>query len=149
MASLLGKELFSALVSTLVGSLLTILVYWSRRIYQYFKTRNVRRFWKPFINDKLTLIITEYPISGNDRLSNIAKTAGAGWLISKGMALSLAHLLDFCESKITKRKDIVVCGDRTGTLETSDMIILGSPANNPYRDQCTTILAKCTISRIK
>lgn len=132
MASFLGNELLGALLSTLVGALLTILAYWSQKIYQYVKTRNVRLFWRPFIKEKLTIIITEYPISGNDRLSNIAKTAGAGWLISKGMALSLAHLLDFCESKITKRKNIVICGDRTGTLETDDMIILGSPANNPY-----------------
>jgi hypothetical protein len=132
MVNILGNELFSAIISTAVGALLTILAYWSQKIYQYFKTRNVRRFWKPFINEKITIIITEYPISGSDRLSNIAKTAGAGWLISKGMALSLAHLLDFCEGKVTKRKDIAVCGDRTGALETSDMVILGSPANNPY-----------------
>lgn len=142
MSDLLGNELFSAFVSTLVGALLTIFAYWSQKIYHYFKTRNVRLFWKPFIKEKLTIIITEYPILGNDRLSNIAKTAGAGWLISKGMALSLAHLLDFCESKITKRKDIVVCGDRTGTLETSDMIILGSPANNPYSKSMYEHLSK-------
>ncbi len=132
MTNLLGNELLSALVSTLVGALITILAYWSQKLYQYFKTRNVRLFWKPFIKKKLTIIITEYPISGNDRLSNIAKTAGTGWLISKGMALSLAHLLDFCESKITKRQDLIVLGDRTGNLETPDAIILGSPANNPY-----------------
>lgn len=132
MFDFLGNELLSAIVSTLVGAFLTILAYWLRKAYQFFITRNVRLFWKPFINEKLTIIITEYPILGNDILSNIAKTAGAGWLISKGMALSLAHLLDFCEGKITKRKDITVCGDRTGSLDTDDMIILGSPANNPY-----------------
>lgn len=142
MAELLSNELFSALVSSIVGALLTISVYWSQRLFHYFQTRNVRLFWKPFIKEKITIIITEYPIQGGDRLSNIAKTAGAGWLISKGMALSLAHLLDFCESKITKRKEIVVCGDRTGTLETSDMIILGSPANNPYSKSMYDHLSK-------
>lgn len=142
MANLLSNELLSALVSTLVGALLTILAYWSQKVYFYFKTRNVRRFWKPFIKEKITIIITEYPISGSDRLSNIAKTAGAGWLISKGMAFSLAHLLDFCEGKITKRKDIAVCGDRTGVLETADMIILGSPANNPYSKSMYDHLSK-------
>lgn len=142
MNNVIGNELFSAIISTLVGSLLTLLAIWSKKFYRFLKTRNVRRFWKPFISNKLTIIITEYPISGEDRLANIAKTAGSGWLISKGMALSLAHLLDFCESRITKRNEIIVCGDRTGKLETPNMIILGSPANNPYSKSMYEHLSK-------
>lgn len=127
-----SPDFLSAIYQTLLGAFLTICIYLSRKAYKWFITRNVRHFWKSFSEKKLTVIITEYPVAGNDRLSKIAKTAGAGWLISKGMALSLAHLLDFCENHVTKRNNINICGDRTGKLETANVIILGSPANNPY-----------------
>ena len=138
----LSQELFSALLQTLVGVAITLLGYFSKQLYNLFVTRNVRQFWKSFATQKLTIIVTEYPITGSDRLSKIAKVAGAGWLISKGMALSLAHLLDFCEGKVTKRKDITICGDRTGKLETSNMIVLGSPANNLYAKSMFDKLSK-------
>lgn len=138
----IGKEFLSTLLQTLFGVLLTLIGYSAKQLYSRFITRNVRHFWKPFSAQKLTIIITEYPITGADRLSRIAKVAGTGWLISKGMALSLAHLLDFCEGNVTKRKEITICGDRTGKLETSNTIILGSPANNLYSKSMFEKLSK-------
>jgi len=134
MGNIIGSELFSTIISSLFGAAVTILISLSKKIYEYIKTRNVRRFWMPFIKNKLSIIITEYeyPKQENNISSNIAVTAGAGYQISKGMALALAHLLDFCESRVTKRKEIGVIGDKSGKLETSNMIILGSPANNPH-----------------
>jgi hypothetical protein len=130
MKDFLGGEIVSAIIQTFVGVLLTLLAYSFRRISNAVKTRNVRRFWKPFLSEKLTIIVLEYPVVGKDMLSNVAKIAGAGWLISKGMALSLAHLLDFTEHYVTKRDDITIRGDKTGSVETPNMIIIGSPVSN-------------------
>jgi hypothetical protein len=132
MLKLLNQELISALAQTILGALLAIAIYLSQKLYEYFKTRNVRRFWHPFIGKSLTVIVTEYSPIGNDRFARLARVMGNRWLISRGMAFSLANLLDFCGEHIVKRRDILAIGDKSGNQTTDNVIILGNPANNIF-----------------
>jgi hypothetical protein len=134
MFSFLSHELPSALIQTLLGVVLTILAYLFRKFYEHFKTRNVRRFWQPFIGNSLTIVFTEYSPKGNSRFAKLAKVMGNRWLISRGMAFSLSQILDFCGQNIIKRKDIIVLGDKSGSQTTDNIIILGSPATNVFAE---------------
>lgn len=124
------EELLFTLLKGFVGALVPVLMYFLRRTYAYIRMRNVRWLWHPFVDDTLSLMIAEYLPPEKGRFAKLARTRGVRHLISKGMALSLAHLLDFCQKSVTKRKDTIICGDRSSNLETDNMIILGSPAVN-------------------
>ncbi len=127
-----SNELIGAILHTILGLILGIIIYFSKKVILWFKSRKVRKFWRPFLGKSLTLIITEYPVSGNDHTSKIAIRASSGWLISKGMAMSLARMLEFCQNKVTSIANITISGAKTGKVQTSNIIILGSPINNPY-----------------
>jgi hypothetical protein len=128
-----NHDLLTLILYMCSGILLASIAYTSKSSYQkYIKHYHLRRFWRPFIGRPVTIVVTEYPAAGSDQLSRIARIAGAGWLITKGMAYALACLLEFGSAVVTKRKGIIVCGDRTGAQTTDNLIVLGSPANNLF-----------------
>ncbi len=132
MPGYLNQELASALLQTLLGVLLTIAAYLARKSYELYKTRNVKKFWRPFLGRSLTVVITEYSPKGNDRFAKLAKVMGNRWLISRGMTCALTHLLDFCGQRITERKDVIILGDKSGSQTTDNIVILGSPVTNLF-----------------
>lgn len=125
---------FSNIIYNIVATIIfVVLTFLSKYFWRKYKDRNLYKFWSSFFGKSLTIVITEYPAKGTDRLSSIAKIAGNGWLISKGMALALSYLMNFFENSNRAKKDsLMICGDRTGNSTADNLIILGSPANNPY-----------------
>lgn len=129
-----NKEFPGAVLQTLLGAFLTIILYLCRKFITYFEKRNIRKFWRPFIGNLLSLIITEYSPEGSNRFAKLTRVMGDRWLISRGMAFALSNTLDFCVENVTKRKNIIVQGDKSGSQTTDNIIILGSPASNIFSD---------------
>lgn len=79
----------------------------------------------------LSVVLTEYPVQTTvTEEAEIAKAAGAGWLISKGSALALGELRDFAKNSLRLPSGLSVRGDRSGVIETGNFIVVGSEANN-------------------
>ena len=134
------NQLWEALLGALVGAILTSIVYFYKNLHDYIKTFNVRRFWRPFMKKPLTIVYTEYPATGSDRLAMVAKIAGGGFLMSKGMALSIGTIFDFLSEKITERKSISIRGAQSNSNITENQIILGGPASNPFASSVFSLL---------
>src|SRR5215216_4796578 len=90
-------DLANALLGAGLGAVLPAFGYGCMHLHRRWKTRRLRTFWQPFMGRHLTVVVTEYPADRDDpsRIARIARVAGGGWLISKGMALALAEIRDF------------------------------------------------------
>jgi hypothetical protein len=105
-----------------------------------FNVRHIQIFWKPFFKSKVEIVISEYPpqprsTSSASEVDNLfSKYWRSRWLISKGMAVALAHLLEFCGNQITSRDKISIIGSYSGhpSLYSSNFIVLGSVASNRF-----------------
>lgn len=125
----ISNDLFIGIFS---GLIVIILVNVAKTYYIKYRYRDVARFWKNFSGKNLTVIFSEYPPSGEDKLSKIAKQAG-GKLMTKGMALALATIMDFFQKHLNKKNNILyIRGDKSGNISSTDIIILGSQASNHY-----------------
>lgn len=129
---------FIALVTTnglvaglLSGLILAGLARLALIVHERYRTRHVTRFWHRFLGKDLTLVFTEYPPSGEGETSRIAEQAG-GKLMTKGMAMALRTLLDFTQRSFARNSKTFVYGDKSGSVETSNFVVLGSPGCNQY-----------------
>src|SRR5258708_7589873 len=126
---------FGNIILGIVSGILTVpviaLFLW---VSQYCRSYPVRRFWKPFLGKKITIVVTEYKVEGekDDIYAKTSKIATDGYLISKGNALTISNLTDFLANHIVKRAFVTVCGDKSATQSNDYLIVSGAPAINNF-----------------
>jgi len=126
---LFSNDIFIGLFTGVTSVPLIAGICWS---YGRYKTRKSRAFWKPLLKQKLSVVLTEYDTFGDDLSSKTAKTAGGGFLISRGNAMALSTLLEYIPIEVSKRSNISVIGDKSGNQNSDHLIIIGSWANNLF-----------------
>lgn len=129
MVDQVGYNIALGIISGILTVPLIAFFFW---LQQYFRNRKVRRFWKPFLEKHISIVMAEYPAAGNDLSAKIARKAAGGYLVSKGNALAMSRLYDFLSHYITKGSSVTVCGDKSGVQGDGCLIIIGSPANNLF-----------------
>lgn len=127
-------ELPGAILGALVAWLLAFSIGAYKTMRNRIKTRHIRAFWRPFVNKEVDIVISEYPPQPTERSSRFVKYWGSRWLISKGMAVALAHLLEFCGNQIISRDKISIVGAKSGHPKDNNIIVLGSAASNPFTE---------------
>ena len=119
-------------VHALVGAALPVIGYLAQKAYDWYRSRSLRGFWQPFAKNACTLIFTQYRADSNERLTEVADITGGHYLLSEGMALAMSRMLEFCNDYVTKRKNMLVVGDKAAQKHTDNIILLGSPAVNLF-----------------
>lgn len=127
---------------TFFGALITPAALGVRQGYVAIRNRSIRTFWRPFVGKPMSIVVTEYRLQGGDELSRIAQVAGTGRLISKGMALALAHILEFCSTRVTSRENIDICGGSSSSETKDNVVVCGGPASNPHAQSLYDRLAE-------
>src|ERR1051325_1142573 len=135
----------SQLILGLVSGILTVpLISSFIYLYKRFRTRHLRKFWKPFIGQRLAIILNEYLVNVDNQFEGTVQEAVGvgGFLISRGNALALSNLLNFIPDNITKGHNLIVGGDKSGIPNFENLIILGSPVNHLYAQNVFSSLAE-------
>lgn len=132
-----ASELFLGILS---GIATIPIIAFGNLIIRRYRNRYTRRFWKPFINHQISILMTEYEWEGNDTEAKTAQSAAGGYLVSRGNALAMSNLVDFLPDQITKRSNVSVSGDKSSANHDCNLIIIGSPANNKVSEMIFSAL---------
>lgn len=106
---------------------LVSLVFLIRRVVS---KRPIRQFWRNFLGKPIDIVFTEFPApQGQEIASEIARYAGGGWLITRGMGIAVSRLLDFCQKQITNQ-GVKIMGHRKAEISANHVVVVGSPPAN-------------------
>lgn len=103
--------------------------------------RSIRRFWRGFLGKPIDIVFTEFPApQGQEIASEIARYAGGGWLITRGMGIAVSRLLDFCQKQISNQS-VKIMGHRKAEITANHVVVIGSPPANYIAEKYFTDLA--------
>jgi hypothetical protein len=125
--------LLSDVAKVLTGLLVPLIIYLTNQAWNRIKFRKVRNFWRWFIGKQIDIVVTEYDAESTLAApeAQIALLAGGRFLVSRSMARASSTLEQFLTTKVTKREDVYVIGDKSnGAGHYQHTVIIGSPANN-------------------
>lgn len=125
----LASEVVGALVGLAIGLTVPLSIYLRRR----WLARGLNRFWRAYQSKAVAVVQTEYlaadVLKGLD--DDVARAAGDGELITKGMGRATALLEGFLLNVLKiEREHLIVLGDKSDTLNGQHLVVIGSEVNN-------------------
>lgn len=117
----------------IIGLILGIIPYLVSLVFlirRNISKRPLRRFWRDFLGNPIDIVFTEFPApQGQEIASEIARFAGGGWLITRGMGIAVSRLLDFCQKQISNQ-GVKIMGHRKAEITAKHVVVIGSPPAN-------------------
>jgi hypothetical protein len=100
------------------------------RVFLWFRVRKLTKFWRPFLSDEVSIVITEYAVSRGIPDPGLANPGNESF-VSQGMAHSLSVLLCFLMSRRPQPEPHIIGSREPLRKIAGNLIVLGSPATNP------------------
>lgn len=120
-------------VINIIGLILGVIPYLVSLVFVIRRSvskRPIRQFWRHFLGKRIDIVFTEFPApQGQEIASEIARYAGGGWLITRGMGIAVSRLLDFCQKEITSQ-GVKIMGHRKAEITANHVVVVGSPPAN-------------------